>query len=251
MEHQVPCEGARKEEDTPSVSSSPDSHSGTAPEEAAPWEPEVAARPVESEGEEAGEGAAEQEGEHSPKAGRRRRRRRRRGAAAAAALTRDSSDDESPLSQESASTASGASTSRNVVTWSDLGGDSVLKKALPVGRVVQSSAPPPPPQQPPACASVVMPVSFQAAGAPPQTWPVPWAYTPGLLQPHGLPCLVGVPLRAGAPAAPCAYEPTSRWTEKDTIELRQWLCKGFSGGMPGLSELAHVLQSVATDAYED
>lgn len=242
MKHEVPCEVAwEEEESTPSVSSSLDPQLGGVPRSPTAQKPEAAAQP-----DEASEEAADQE-ERTPKAGRRRRRRRhRRRATSPAGLARDSSDDESGPSQESANLLGGASPSRNVVTWSDLGGDSVLKKAPPVDRFVQSAAPQTP-QQPPCCPTIV-PIAWQAPLAA-QVWPVPWPCAAGAVQPQGLhgKCWA-VPM---SPQACVSSAAVPTWTEKDSVELRQWLCNGFSGGMPGLPELAHVLDSMAGEAYED
>lgn len=215
---------------------------GAVPEEAAAQQqPEEAEQRQEGETDE----AADPE-ERTPKAGRRRRRRRhRRGAGDKASAAQDSSDDESHPSQESGSSGVSAGAHRNVVTWSDLGGDSVLKKALPVGRVVHSAIPEPP-QQPPQCAS--MPVAWEApvAAMAAQAWPVGWTCTAGFVQPQGLQGVVAFPYTYIAPA-----NARSPWTEKDSTELRQWLCTGFSGGMPGLPELTEALQSFSADVYED
>lgn len=200
------------------------------------------------------EAAADQEAEQdeaSPKAGRRRRRRRhRRGAAAAA---RDSSDDESGPSQDGASTHQGASPpanpNRNVVTWSDLGGDSVLKRALPVGRVVHGASP----QQcgvqvasPQQCAAP--PVVFFAAPQA-QVWPIQWHCPRGATEAQG-PHDSCVP--QNSVEVPWGQANTV-WTDKHSHELRRWLCGSFGGtGVPPqMSDLADMLQDLAQEAYED
>mmetsp|Transcript_146056 Transcript_146056/g.406923 ORF Transcript_146056/g.406923 Transcript_146056/m.406923 type:complete len:232 (-) Transcript_146056:185-880(-) len=231
MTHQVQCEAASEE----------------CPQEL---------RPAVAEAEEhALEGEAEQ-AEPSPKAGRRRRRRRHRRAAASTACghARDSSDDESGPSQGSAgSAAGGASPHRNVVTWSDLGGEGVLRKALPPGRVMHSASqqqqplPAPPLQR--QCTAFAA-VAFAAPAV--QIWPAPWPpCTRGATSSQGLLGVAPEPGSASQPSSSNAPVPASRWTGQDTDELRQWLCKGFTGGMPGLPELAEVLQALAQEAYED
>mmetsp|Transcript_107666 Transcript_107666/g.286595 ORF Transcript_107666/g.286595 Transcript_107666/m.286595 type:complete len:257 (-) Transcript_107666:36-806(-) len=256
MEREAQC-GAMEGAEVAHLVPSPDPQPGAALEDAAAPQPEeeaavpepgLASQQPDEEADEAGDLE-----EQSPKSGRRRRRRRhRRGAADKANAPQDSSDDESHPSQESASVVGVPCANRNVVTWSDLGGDCVLKKALPVGRVVSNVAPTPPPH-PPQCVS--MPAAWEVPAAPcppepqvrPLAWPMGWACAPSYFETQGW---------RGAAAMPYSYiaqtaNAMSPWTEKDSAELRQWLCKGFSGGMPGLPELAVALQSVATESYED
>jgi len=181
---------------------------------------------------------AEQD-EASPKAGRRRRRRRhRRGAAAAAG---DLSDDDSGPSQDGASPHHGASPpanpNRNVVTWSDLGGDDcVLRRALPVGRVVHTAP---------------RPANLMVTAAPPVVLYGP----PVLYGPVHWPC-TGVAAEAvhcpGVQQTGMEAKAKAEWTDNDSHELRQWLCGTLGGvGVPHMSDLADLLQDLSQQAYED
>jgi len=212
---------------------------------------EVALAPreeAEQDAEQEAEQAAEQEGEQdaeqeeqSPgKTGRRRRRRRhRRGNGTALPGTQNSSGDDSGPSQESVAAATPKD--RNVVTWSDLGGEVGVKRALPVGRVApaagsQHEAPFPPALAPAVVMAPVVPA-----------WQVPWACAGAV----AVPCAAQVATGAGVAWASVA-EPQSEWTDKHSNDLRRWLCSGLGGGgVPRLSELAELLQDLAQEAYED
>merc|ERR1719433_185541 len=185
------------------------------------------------------EPSADQEAEHeeaSPKVGRRRRRRRhRRGAAAAAGNV---SDDESGPSPDSASRHHSASPlNLNVVTWSDLGGDEcTLRKALPLDVLVRTA-----PQPADVKVTVAPPVVLY--GPPVQVWPVHW-HCPGAAarDVHS----------SGVPRTGIETEAEAEWTDKDSHELRQWLCCTLGGvGVPHMSDLADLLQDLSQQAYED
>lgn len=230
--------------------SQPEHEPLSAPEAREAVQPEATATPPL---EAVGDQEAEQD-ETTPKAGRRRRRRRhRRGAAATA---RDSSDDESGPSQDGASTHHGASPpanpNRNVVTWSDLGGDSVLQGALPVGRVVSPHAHRAPPQQcavqsPPAHHIAAAPVVFFAAPQA-QVWPIQWHIAGDMAEAKTPNSCV----QQNCVEAPWA-QANNQWTDKHSHELRKWLCASFGGvgGVPQMSDLADLLQDLAQEAYED
>lgn len=232
------------------------------------------------------EASADQEAEQedaSPKAGRRRRRRRhRRGSAAA------SDDDSGPSPRDITSPLHGASPpatpNRNVVTWSDLGEDGcVLSNAHPVRHVAPilvssslivsacrlpgASLPANPKRNvvtwsdlgeadgalrktQPAGRAVhtgPQPANFMATAAPPMVfvgppmgpvWPVQW---------HAAQAVHGSGVQQ------TGMEAEAEWTDKDSHELRQWLCGNLGGvAVPHMSDLADLLQDLSqTQAYED
>lgn len=212
----------------------------------------------------------------SPTAGgrRRRRRRHRRGAAKQESLLACSNDDCS-----SPGGAAEAARRKNVVTWSDLGGDLIMSSSISGGSGTS-----------PHGASDT--VGFVRCGEPSKELVATAAWPPGHTTPGGAAAIlpgaaVGFlgmaatsPHRADAserapcgPSSPCrgamvqlsAPAPAARccagvradldWTANNALEWRRWLC----GSLPGVggalhaspTELAELLQGLSQEAYED
>lgn len=189
----------------------------------------------------------------SPKFGRRRRRRPRRrnggsGSGASGVTFGDSIGKHGEVLRKS----------KNVVTWSDLCADNVIETLLPGSGSPQTQLP----IQSEAAAGRLS-VDFSArvdwAAVQPQCFFTPIQTS----QQHQGFVLVGAtPINYGVVNCIAEDVPASdtadgtEWTDKNADEMRRWLCKTFSSGVPGAvdaspAEFAEMLRKFSQQAYED